>query len=153
MFFGGEQALRAGAPGTVFQVRRVLECGGPHVIDALAELGIGKSIARVAAGTGRGRRRCGASDLHDGLPARSGARVQVVEAHGGLGVMSRSTVFTRVQTMSFTARWTSVECSERVQESVFFSVASLLNLEVDVIFFDTTSTYWEMNPAQAGTRG
>ena len=36
-----------------------------------------------------------------------------------------------------------LDCSERVQESVFFSVASLLNLEVDVIFFDTTSTSWE----------
>jgi transposase len=37
-------------------------------------------------------------------------------------------------------------CSERVQESVFFSVAHLLNLEVDVIFFDTTSTYFEVDP-------
>jgi hypothetical protein len=37
-------------------------------------------------------------------------------------------------------------CSERVQESVFFSVAHLLNLEVDVIFFDTTSTYFETEP-------
>jgi transposase len=36
-------------------------------------------------------------------------------------------------------------CSERVQESVFFSVANLLNLEVDVIFFDTTSTYFEVD--------
>jgi hypothetical protein len=35
-------------------------------------------------------------------------------------------------------------CSERVQEAVFFSVANLLNLEVDVIFFDTTSTYFEV---------
>ena len=41
-----------------------------------------------------------------------------------------------------------LECSERVQESVFFSVASLLNLEVDVIFFDTTSTYWETEPSE-----
>jgi transposase len=30
-----------------------------------------------------------------------------------------------------------------VQEAVFFAVATLLNLEVDVLFFDTTSTYWE----------
>ena len=34
-------------------------------------------------------------------------------------------------------------CSERVQEPVFFSVAHLLNLEVDVIFFDTTTADWE----------
>src|SRR6266540_2010902 len=31
----------------------------------------------------------------------------------------------------------------RVQEPVFFAVANLLNLEVDVLFFDTTSTYFE----------
>ena len=30
-----------------------------------------------------------------------------------------------------------------VQERVFFQVASLLDLEVDLLFFDTTSTYWE----------
>jgi hypothetical protein len=31
----------------------------------------------------------------------------------------------------------------RVQEAVFFAVANLLNLEVDLVFFDTTSTYFE----------
>ena len=30
-----------------------------------------------------------------------------------------------------------------LQERVFFSVASLLDLEVDLLFFDTTSTYWQ----------
>lgn len=30
-----------------------------------------------------------------------------------------------------------------LQQAVFFSVANLLNLEVDILFFDTTSTYWE----------
>src|SRR5512144_134232 len=30
-----------------------------------------------------------------------------------------------------------------LQERVFFSVATLLDLEVDLLFFDTTSTYWE----------
>lgn len=37
-----------------------------------------------------------------------------------------------------------VDHDEAIQEAVFFSVASLLNLEVDVIFFDTTSTYFEI---------
>ena len=41
-------------------------------------------------------------------------------------------------------------CAERVQESVFFSVAHLLNLEVDVIFFDTTTTYWETEAEEDG---
>jgi hypothetical protein len=30
-----------------------------------------------------------------------------------------------------------------LQQEVFFSVANLLNLEVDILFFDTSSTYWE----------
>ena len=30
-----------------------------------------------------------------------------------------------------------------VQERIFFEVASLLDLEVDLLFFDTSSTYWE----------
>jgi len=34
-----------------------------------------------------------------------------------------------------------------IQESVFFSVANLFNLEVDLIYFDTTSTYFEIDDA------
>jgi hypothetical protein len=36
-----------------------------------------------------------------------------------------------------------LEADEALQREVFFSVANLLNLEVDVILFDTTSTYFE----------
>jgi transposase len=38
----------------------------------------------------------------------------------------------------------------RVQESVFFAVANLLNLEVDLLFFDTTSTYFERDDEDDG---
>ncbi|MEU1203665.1 IS1634 family transposase [Streptomyces sp. NPDC005813] len=34
-----------------------------------------------------------------------------------------------------------------VQEAVFFAAANLLDLEVDVVFFDTTSTYFERDTA------
>lgn len=40
-----------------------------------------------------------------------------------------------------------VEHAEELQRTVFFSVASLLNLEVDLLFFDTTSTYFELDQA------
>jgi transposase len=45
-----------------------------------------------------------------------------------------------------------------VQEAVFFAVADLLNLEVDLLFFDTTSTYFERDtedpdPAGDGSLG
>jgi hypothetical protein len=34
-----------------------------------------------------------------------------------------------------------------LQQQVFFSVANLLNLEVDLLFFDTTSTLWQTDAA------
>lgn len=37
-----------------------------------------------------------------------------------------------------------LENDEQIQRSVFFAVASLLNLEVDLLFFDTTSAYFEI---------
>lgn len=36
-----------------------------------------------------------------------------------------------------------LDCDEAIQREVFFQVANLLNLEVDVLLFDTTSTYFE----------
>lgn len=36
-----------------------------------------------------------------------------------------------------------IESDEAIQREVFHSVADLLNLEVDLLFFDTTSTYFE----------
>ena len=38
-----------------------------------------------------------------------------------------------------------VEHEEEVQREVFFAVSSLLNLEVDLLFFDTTSTYADID--------
>src|SRR4051812_21670574 len=37
-----------------------------------------------------------------------------------------------------------------VQEAVFFACADLLNLEVDLLFFDTTSTYFERDEPETG---
>ena len=37
-----------------------------------------------------------------------------------------------------------------VQEAVFFAVADLLNLEIDVLLFDTTSTYFERDTEEDG---
>ncbi|MGH2842485.1 MAG: IS1634 family transposase, partial [Solirubrobacteraceae bacterium] len=36
------------------------------------------------------------------------------------------------------------DASARVQEAVFFACADLLNLEVDLLFFDTSTTYFEI---------
>jgi transposase len=49
------------------------------------------------------------------------------------------------------------DAQAEVQEAVFFAVANLLNLEVDLLFFDTTSTYFERDteddPGEHGQQG
>lgn len=46
-----------------------------------------------------------------------------------------------------------LEYREIIHKEVFFAVADLLNLEVDLIFFDTTSAYFEMDEEdEAGLR-
>ena len=147
-FLGGEEALRAGAPHG-FEFVCAPECGGPHVIDALwAELGIGKTIGRAAAGTGRGRSGVERA-IFTMVCQRALEPASKLEATRWVG---RDVAIDGVAGVSddelYRAMDFLLECSERVQESVFFSVASLLNLEVDVIFFDTTSTYWETEPCE-----
>ena len=42
------------------------------------------------------------------------------------------------------------DAQAKVQEAVFFAVADLLNLEVDLLLFDTTSTYFERDSEETG---
>jgi len=44
----------------------------------------------------------------------------------------------------YRAMYFLLKCDEKVQKAVFFSTADLLNLEVDLLLYDTTSTYFEM---------
>jgi len=143
-FLGGEDALKAGAPHG-FDFVAAPECGGPHVVGELwAQLGIGRAIARVAGG-GRGRSGVERA-IFTMVCQRCLEPASKLEATHWVG---RDVVIDGVDGVSddqlYRAMDFLLECSERVQESVFFSVASLLNLEVDVVFFDTTSTYFEID--------
>jgi hypothetical protein len=42
------------------------------------------------------------------------------------------------------------DAEAKVQEAVFFACADLLNLEVELLFFDTTTTYFERDEPEAG---
>jgi hypothetical protein len=144
-FLGGEDALRAGAPHG-FEFVRAPECGGPHVVGALwDQLGIGRAISRVAGGS-RGRSGVERA-IFTMVCQRCLEPASKLEATRWVG---RDVVIDGVEGVSddqlYRAMDFLLDCSERVQESVFFSVAHLLNLEVDVIFFDTTSTYFETEP-------
>jgi hypothetical protein len=146
-FLGGEGTLRAQTPEG-FRFLGAPEAGGPHVLDQLwSQLGIGKAITRVA-GSGRGR-----SGVERAMFAMVCQRclepASKLEATRWLG---RDVVIEGVVSVSDDELYRAMDfllaCQERVQESVFFSIANLLNLEVDVIFFDTTSTYFEVDVDQ-----
>jgi transposase len=51
----------------------------------------------------------------------------------------------------YRARDWLLEIEAELAEQVYWSVANLLNLEVDLLFFDTTSTYFETDEADAPT--
>jgi transposase len=143
-FLGGEDGLRAGAPHG-FEFVAAPECGGPHLVGELwAQLGIGKAIGRVAGST-RGRSGVERA-IFTMVCQRCLEPSSKLEATRWVG---RDVVIDGVDAFSddqlYRAMDFLLECSERVQESVFFAVASLLNLEVDVVFFDTTSTYFEID--------
>ena len=143
-FLGGEDGLRAGAPHG-FDFVRAPESGGPHVVGELwAQLGIGRAIARVAGG-GRGRSGVERA-IFTMVCQRCLEPASKLEATHWVG---RDVVIDGVDGVSddqlYRAMDFLLECAERVQESVFFSVAQLLNLEVDVVFFDTTSTSFEID--------
>jgi len=143
-FLGGEETLRAQAPEG-FEFVRAPEAGGPHVLDALwSELGIGRAISRVA---GRSRGRSGVERaIFTMVCQRCLEPASKLEATRWLG---RDAVIDGIEAVTDDELYRAMDfllaCSERVQESVFFSLANLLNLEVDVIFFDTTSTYFEVD--------
>ena len=146
-FLGGEDGLRASAPHG-FDFVRAPESGGPHVVGELwAQLGIGRAIARVAGG-GRGRSGVERA-IFTMVCQRCLEPSSKLEATRWVG---RDVVIDGVDGISDDQLNRAMDflltCSERVQESVFFSVAHLLNLEVDVVFFDTTSTYFETEPPE-----
>jgi len=128
-----------------FEFLRAPELGGPHLIGALwEELGIGRALWRVARAS-RQRR-----DVERAIFAMVAQRclepASKLEATRWVG---RDVALAGVEAVSDDQLYRAMDfllaCQERVQESVFFSVATLLNLEVDVVFFDTTSTYFEMD--------
>jgi hypothetical protein len=147
-FLEPDEALAAAAPDELrFLGSRPM--GGAWVLDCLwRRLGIGAALCRVAA-----RRRVTpaverlifclvanrALEPMSKLAALEWAQRDAwLPGVGELG--SDPQVFYRA--MDFL-----LDCDEEVQREVFFAVADLLNLEVDLILFDTTSTYFEI-PAE-----
>jgi hypothetical protein len=147
-FLDPERALEAQAPaGTSFL--RSVPMGGAWLLDHLwRRLGVAEAIARVA----RERRLTAAVerlifclvtnralDPMSKLAALEWAQNDTwLPGVGDLG--GDPQIFYR--SMDFL-----LDCDDEIQREVFFAVSDLLNLQVDLILFDTTSTYFEI-PAE-----
>ncbi len=131
--------------------------GGVHLLDGLwKQLGIDKALRELL-----GTRRF-TTDMErvlfalvanralDPASKRAAADWAVHDvAIDGLGDLSDDQAYRAMDLL------VEADATAGVQEAVFFAVANLLNLDVDVILFDTTSTYFEADPdvGEDGTAG
>ncbi len=125
--------------------------GGAYVLDALWQrLGIGKILAGLASsGRGRPREVQAAERVLFGLVAsRALAPSSKLAASEW---MSRDVHIDGLGEVSDDACYRAMDWLHAVrgelEKQVYFSVADLLSLEVDLLFFDTTSTYFELEEA------
>jgi len=145
----GEALAAAADAGLEFTGSRPF--GGAYVLDGLwARLGIGQILAGLAS-RGRGRPR----DVQAGERVLSGLAASRAlapssklaasewmsrDVHiGGLGEVSDDACYRAMD-------WLHSVRGE-VEKQVYYAVADLLNLQVDLLFFDTTSTYFELGEA------
>jgi hypothetical protein len=134
-------ALAASAEGLEFTESRPL--GGTWVLDALwSRLGIGKETRRLL----KGRRRDESAErvLFALVANRALAPSSKLAAARWA---SEDAMITGLPATSDDACYRAMdwltEITGDLERTVFDSLVTLLNLEVDVLFFDTTSTYFE----------
>jgi hypothetical protein len=127
--------------------------GGAYMLDALWQrLGIGKILAGLASsGRGRPRDAAAAERVLFGLVANRALAPSSKLAASEW--MSRDVHIDGLGEVSDDACYRAMDWLYQVhgelEKQVYFAVADLLSLQVDLLFFDTTSTYFEAGEADA----
>jgi hypothetical protein len=151
----GESADAAEAVGEGLEVVESRPVGGAFVLDALwRRLGVADAIA-AAVGARRFatdvERVCFALVANRALKPFSklaAADWASNDVHiPGLEAMDEDQAYRAMDVLA------AADTEARVQEAVFFAVADLLNLEVDLLFFDPTSTYFERDEPERDADG
>jgi hypothetical protein len=143
---GAEPAATAGGELAFAESRPY---GGAYVLDALwHRLGIGKIMAGLAAsGRGRPRDAAAAERVLFGLVASRALAPSSKLAAAEW--MSRDVHIDGLAGVSDDACYRAMDWLHAVrgelEKRVYLAVADLFNLEVDLLFFDTTSTYFELD--------
>jgi hypothetical protein len=143
-FLDPDEAVAATVPGEV-DVVDARPMGIAYLADRLWErLGIGAAIRRVAAG-----RRVDAATVERVIFAMVANRVspKPLSKLAGAAWVTKQVFIDALPTLSDDACYRAMDffldALPELQKEVFFAVANLLNLEVDLLFFDASSTYWE----------
>jgi Transposase DDE domain len=143
-FLDPGEAVAATVSGEV-QIIESRTMGSAWLADRLWErLEIGKTIINSAAG-----RRCEAERVERAIFAMVSNRLSVkpLSKLAGCSWVSERAFVEGLAAVSDDECYRAMDFLHaalgELQERVFFTVANLLDLEVDLLFFDTTSTYWE----------
>jgi len=146
-FLTPEQAMSAAA-GADVEVLDSRHLGGAWTLDRIWErLGIGAAIRRVAAG----RRLDGEAvervvfSLVAQRALEPGSKLAAIKWVAERVAIEGCTGFS--EDAAYAAMDFLLEALPEIASEIFGSVAHLLNLDLDIIFVDTTSTYWEVDGA------
>jgi transposase len=142
---GPDEALAPELSDFTFMESRPM--GGAYVLDALwRALGIGETVTRLLAKRRRDRRAERAlfalvanRALSPSSKLAASAWVNEDVEIPGLATITDDALY---RSMDFL-----LEIAPALEKAVFHEVANLLNLEVDLLFFDTTSTYFCIDEA------
>ncbi|MGB9226691.1 IS1634 family transposase [Mycobacterium sp.] len=146
-FLDPQQAIAAAHTGEI-EVLDSRRFGGAWVLDRLWDrLGIGAALRRVAAG-----RRVDGSAAERVLFAlvaqralEPGSKLAATRWVGERAAILDCAGFS--DDSAYAAMDFLLDALPEIAEQIFASVAHLLNLDVDIVFVDTTSTYWEVDGA------
>ena len=146
------EALAAAMPSEL----RYLESrplGGAHLLDGLwHRLGIGEIMARLL----RGRRLDPAAERVLFAMVANRALAPASKLSCAAWVSERVTIPGLAELSDdqcYRAMDWLTQIEAELAEQVYWAVANLLNLEVDLLFFDTTSTYFETDAADPPSEG
>jgi hypothetical protein len=139
----------AEAVGQPIRIEWARSYGGLHLLRGLWErLGLGEALEQAAAGRP--------------TAARLAEAVFLIVANRALAPVSKLGLYERWLGDVYWPRARGVELhhfylaldllareKERLEEAIFFRVADLLSLDVDLVFYDTTSVYFEVDEEDA----
>jgi len=145
------EALAAAAPELRFLESRPL--GGAWLLDGLwTRIGIGEIMARLL----RGRRLDPAAERALFAMVANRALAPSSKLSCAAWVSERVTIpglDLLTDDQCYRAMDWLTEIEAELAEQVYWATANLLNLEVDLLFFDTTSTYFETDAADPPSEG